>query len=159
MTRKKLCGVGLIIAALIAIAVILKSNKTVFYNDKDFLEQSFNLQHIEECTYTVNTVGNPRSIGPNDYEYFVFAKCSDAETNRIRSTYSFEEAIPRFGISPTPTRKAIKHFSDRDIFPFENYNWGHSMELEDYVLEKSNCIGEVYFDTLNGCIYMWVSTT
>ena len=126
--------------------------------DVSFIENNFNITGIKECYYVGRTVGNSRTIGPNDYEYFVFFRCSDSEIEQIKNNYTFTNINPSFGVSPTPTQKPMDYFTPEKILQASNYEWCYSEEFEYKVLENSKYMGKVYFDKINGYIYMWIST-
>jgi hypothetical protein len=163
MRNKKICTTIILIFMLTILSVIFfiakNENKMELGYDIQFLEGNFNLSGIENCVYTQNVVENPRSIGPCDYEYFVFAKINNTEIEKIKKTYKFKQEKPKFGFSPTPNQKSLEDFNDKNILACKDFCWGYSSEFEMNVMKNSSYIGKVYFDTINGYIYMWISTT
>jgi hypothetical protein len=135
MKHKKFISV-IVFTILIVIAALLyvyKKDTTdtiTLYYDKSYIENKVNISDIESCVYTEIVAGNPRSIGPCDYEDYVFIKCSNDEISRIKNTYTFKECEPDFRIRPQDSKYKSMSFRDNEVLGNYNFCWGIAKNLK-----------------------------
>ena len=123
--------------------------------DSDIIKKlGLNLDGVEECYYSWTYSGNPISIGPVDYEYFIFAKLSNDKLKDLKSDHSFFDTKANLEFYDN----FLKLLTSKVALKSKNYSWKTSNELKHQVLNSEAYMSEIYFDTLNGYVYIHLKT-
>lgn len=103
-------------------------------------------QDIETVYWKAGRIGSS-SIGPNSTAYKAFLIISDDEYATLTNEYILESCFPVFdqGIDPT-------------ITGYTTFEWAKNDELSRKLL-AFKYVGNIYFDQINGIIYIDVETT
>ena len=89
-----------------------------------------------------------------DYEYFIFAKLSNDKLNDLKSDYSFFDTKANLEFYDN----FLKLLTSKVALKSKNYSWKTSNELKHQVLNSEAYMSEIYFDTLNGYVYIHLKT-
>lgn len=118
-----------------------------YSSDIDVIRQYFaELNSIEAVKFKIRQIGDGR-IGPSSAGIVGFICVSESERDEILQAFDFAEAEIDFpnGIEP-------------EVTGFDKFKWGKNRDFERKLL-KGNMAGEIFFDTINGIVYVNAETT